>query len=240
MDPAGPPLTFFEHLEEFRHRLLISVAAVAAGTFVGYFFSDRALRFFLRPIREEIGQAYFFSPAEAFVVKLKTAMLLGVLLSAPVLFSQFWFFISPALFHKEKKFFLALVGITSILFLSGALLCFYEVLPVALRFLVGMRSDYLAPMISITEYVSFLTGMSLAFGVAFNLPVVILGLVKAGVLNSKMLNHYQRHAVVLIFILAAILTPGPDIASQFMLAVPLLVLFEASVFLAALIEGRKP
>lgn len=239
MDPAGPPLTFFDHLEELRRRLLISVAAVAAGTLAGYFFSDRALRHFLRPIRDQIGQAYFFSPAEALVVKLKVAMLLGVLLAAPVLFWQFWFFVSPALFHKERKIFLALVTVTAALFISGALFCFYGVLPTALRFLVGLRSDVLVPMISITEYVSFLTGMSLAFGVAFNLPVVILGLVKAGVLNSTLLRHYQRHAIVLIFIAAAILTPGPDIASQFMLAVPLFILFEGSVVLAGFIEGKK-
>ena len=239
MDPAGPPLTFFGHLEELRRRIFISLAAVLGGTLAGTFFSDRALRVFLRPIRDEIGRAYFFSPAEALVVKLKVAMLLGLLLAAPVLFWQFWQFISPALFHQEKKIFLALVGVTSALFLFGAYFCFYGVLPTALKFLVGMRSDYLAPMISITEYVSFLSGMALAFGVAFNLPVVILGLVKVGALNSKMLSHYQRHAIVLIFIVAAVLTPGPDIASQLMLAVPLFILFEGSVFLAGLIEGRK-
>lgn len=113
-------------------------------------------------------------------------------------------------------------------------------LPVALRFLVGMQSDVLQPMISITEYLSFLAGMSVAFGIAFNLPVVILGLVKAGVLNSRMLGHYQRHAIVLIFIAAAVLTPGPDIASQLLLAAPLLVLFEGSVLLAGIFEKKTP
>lgn len=239
MDPAGPPLTYFEHLEELRRRLLVSVVAVAAGTFIGTFFSDRALRHFLRPIRDQIGQAYFFSPAEALVVKLKVALLLGVLLAVPVLLAQFWIFVSPALFQKERKIFLTLVGVTSALFISGALFCFYGVLPVALRFLMGMRSDVLIPMISITEYVSFLTGMSIAFGIAFNLPVVILSLVKAGVLNSTLLRHYQKHAIVLIFIAAAVLTPGPDIASQFMLAAPLFILFEGSVLLAGFIDGRR-
>ena len=103
MDPAGPPLTFFDHLEELRRRIFISLAAVLGGTLAGTFFSDRALRVFLRPIRDQIGRAYFFSPAEAFVVKFKVAILLGVLLAAPVLFWQFWQFISPALFHQEKK-----------------------------------------------------------------------------------------------------------------------------------------
>lgn len=238
MESAGPALSFFDHLEELRRRLLLALAAVLAGSALGYFFSDKALQFFLKPIHEQIGQAYFFSPAEALVVKLKVALLLGVLLAAPVLFWQFWQFISPALFKNEKNFFLMLVFTTSALFVAGAVFCFYAVLPVTLRFLVGLKSDVLVPMISITEYLSFLSGVSVAFGIAFNLPVVILGLVKAGILNSRMLHHYQRHAIVLIFIAAAALTPGPDIASQLMLAVPLFVLFEGSVLLARLIEGR--
>lgn len=240
MEPAGPVSSFFEHLEELRRRLFIALGAVLAGAGFGYFFSDRALTYLLRPIRTEIGQAYFFSPAEALVVKLKVALLLGVLAAAPVLFWQFWQFISPALFRNEKQFFLGLVVVTSALFLAGAFFCFYGVLPVALRFLVGMQSDVLQPMISITEYLSFLAGMSVAFGIAFNLPVVILGLVKAGVLNSRMLGHYQRHAIVLIFIAAAVLTPGPDIASQLLLAAPLLVLFEGSVLLAGIFEKKTP
>ncbi len=232
-------LNFFEHLEELRKRILIGLAALLAGTILGYLCSDRALELFLSPILGQIGEAYFFSPAEALIVKLKVALFLGAFVSSPVIFWQFWIFISPALYQKEKSAFLFLVSITAALFVSGALFSFYVVLPPALHFFVGMRTPYLKPMISVTEYISFLSGMSLAFGVAFNLPVVLLGLTRAGIVNGAMLRQYRRHAVVLIFIAAAILTPGPDIASQLMLAAPLFILFEASVFLTKVFEPGK-
>lgn len=232
-------LNFFEHLEELRKRILIGLGALLAGTLLGYLGSDRVLEFLLSPILGQIGEAYFFSPAEGLLVKLKVAFFVGTLLSSPVLFWQFWLFVSPAFYQKEKWAFLFLVSVTVALFVSGALFSFYVVLPPALRFFVGMRTPYLKPMISVTEYISFLSGMSLAFGVAFNLPVVLLGLTRAGILNGAMLRQYRRHAVVLIFIVAAILTPGPDIASQLMLAAPLFVLFEASVLLTKVFEPGK-
>ena len=231
--------TFVEHLGELRKRVLIALGAMLAGTCLGYFVSDGALRLFLKPIRDQIGQAYFFSPAEAFVVKMKVAIFLGTLIASPVILGQLWLFVSPALTLKERKSFLPLVGVTSVFFLAGVLFCFYLVMPSALGFLMGMQSDYLKPMISVTEYISFLFGMSLAFGAAFNMPVVILSLTQAGILKSATLNRYQRHAVVLIFIAAAVLTPGPDIASQLLLAIPLLALFEISVGLAIGLERRK-
>ncbi len=236
---AKTHLTFVEHLEELRRGILVSLVAILAGTALSYLISDQALKFFLGPIRGQIGQAYFFSPAEAFVVKIKVSMFLGLLSASPVVLGQCWAFISPALTPKEKKAFLPLVAVTSFFFLAGTFFCFYVVMPSALHFLVGMQSEYLQPMISVTEYISFLTGMSLAFGIAFNLPIVLLGLVQAGILRSAVIRRYHRHAIVIIFILAAVLTPGPDIASQLLLAAPLLILFEISAGLAKWVEQRR-
>ncbi len=232
-------LTFFGHLEELRKRILIALSAVAVGTFLSYFYCDKLLKILMMPMNKTIDKVYFFSPAEAFLVKMKVAFLSGVFLASPVVISQIWFFISPALYKNEKKIVVPLILITSFLFLLGAVFCFYFVLPFALKFLVGQETEFLQPVISVGHYISFLSGMLLSFGLAFNVPVFILALVFLGVLSSKFLNRYQRHAVVLIFIAAAVLTPGPDIASQLFLAFPLLLLFELSVAGAKVIEIFK-
>ena len=239
MARSGYELTFFEHLDELRKRIIISLIAVFLGSIAGYVYSDRLLRILLRPM--ELGQnpVYFFSPSEAFIVKLKVAMFTGLFLASPVVLNQIWRFVSPAFQKREKRAVSVVTLITSFLFLSGIFFCYYAVVPVAIRFLMSLQTDFLKPMISVTHYVDFLFGMLLAFGVAFNLPVFVIALALTGVLNIQTLKHFHRHAIVLIFILAAILTPSPDIASQILLAVPLLALFELSVLGVFFVDRRR-
>ncbi|MBI3252488.1 MAG: twin-arginine translocase subunit TatC [Candidatus Omnitrophica bacterium] len=232
-------LTFFEHLGELRKRILISLFGILAAALVAYVYSDRLLAFVVSPLRGAVKEIYFFSPPEAFVIKVKLAILGGVFLALPLLAVQLWLFVSPALYGRERKLILPLAAVTSLLFLSGAAFCFFLVMPVALKFLIGMQSDFLKPMISMGEYTGFLSGMVLAFGVTFNLPLFILAAVFSGFLSARTLNRYQRHAIVLIFIAAAVMTPGPDVASQLFLAVPLLLLFELSVGAAMAVEYFK-
>lgn len=232
-------LTFLEHLEELRRRLLVCLAAVGMASAAGYFFSERAIRFLVGPLKAQTDAVYFFSPTEAFTLKVKVALLLGLAAAAPVILGELWLFVAPALHEKEKKVFLPLVFISSILFFTGVVFCFFIAMPFALKFLVGMQSDFLKPLLSVSEYMGFLFGMMLAFGIAFNMPLLILALVFLGFLDVERLNRYQRHVIVLIFIAAAVLTPGPDVASQMMLAVPLLVLFEISVLGAKLIARYR-
>ena len=232
-------LTFFEHLEELRKRLVISLALIGLGTAAGFFYSDAALKFLLTPIESKIDQVYFFSPAEAFVVKFKVAFLFGVIAASPGVISQLWLFLSPALHAKEKRALIPLVVVTSFLFLSGVFFCFYLVMPTALQFLVGMQTDFLKPLLSIKNYVDLLFGMLLAFGFCFTLPIFVVVLAFWGVLNSGTLNKYQRHVIVGIFIIAAVVTPTPDFTGQILLAVPLLLLFELSVIGCRAIEWFK-
>ena len=229
-------LTFFEHLDELRKRMLIVLSFLLIGTVVGCFYVDPALQLLLQPAALKIREFYFFSPTTAFLIKFKIALLLGFLLASPVLISQLWFFVSPGFYGKEKKMILTLAVLTSALFLSGVFFCFQLVIPVAFKFLIGMQTDFLKPVISIESYMDFLFGMFLAFGLSFNMPIFIMAFSYAGLLPVKTLNHFQRHIVVLIFILAAVLTPTPDISGQLMLAVPLVVLFEMSVAGCWLIE----
>ncbi len=232
-------LTFFEHLDELRKRIIISLIALLIGTLAACYYSAAALRILLQPVTSEIHEFYFFSPAAAFMVKFKIALLLGFLAASPVIISQLWLFVSPGLHGKEKKLVIPLIGVTSALFLSGAFFCFTLVIPYIFKFLVGMQTEFLKPMISIESYMNFLFGMMLAFGISFNMPVFIIAFVLVGLLSVKTLNRYQRHIVVLIFILAAVLTPTPDISGQLMLAVPLVLLFELSIVGSWIIEKLR-
>ncbi len=236
IQPAPKLLSFIGHLEEFRKRIIISLVGVGAATLFCFFFIDEILNILMKPISSQIGEIYFFSPADAFVVKVKAALLAGLLIASPLVVCEFWLFLSPGLYAKEKKALLPVVFIISFLFITGALFCFFTVLPMTLGFLISQQTAYLKPMVSMSEYLGFLSGMMLAFGFAFNLPVFVVALVASGFVRVKTLNQYQRHIIVFIFIAAAVLTPGPDIASQMMLAIPLLVLFEFSVAAGWVVE----
>jgi len=225
--------TFLEHLDELRRRLWVSVVALSV------FYADILLDLAIGPAKTEIPALYFFSPADAFVVKIKLALLSGLFVSSPVFLYQFWLFLSPAMHAHEKKAALPFVGFTTGLFFSGAAFAFHFVLPSTLHFLVGMQTEWMRPMLSASEYLSFLSFLLISFGLAFNLPVFVLTLVWTGVVNAQMLNQFQRQVIVLIFIAAAVLTPGPDIASQLMLAVPLLILYEASVLAALGLDALR-
>ncbi len=232
-------LSFIGHLEEFRKRLLISLAAVGAGTLFCFVYIDEILNILIKPIRPSIGEIYFFSPSDAFVIKIKAALLVGFLIASPLVLCELWLFVSPAMYPHEKRALLPVVFITSFLFLTGALFSFFMVLPVTLDFLIGQQTAFLKPLVSMSEYLGFLSGMMIAFGFAFNLPVFVVALVASGFVKVKTLNQYQRHIVVFIFIAAAVLTPGPDIASQLMLAFPLLFLFEFSVLAGWVVEKLR-
>jgi sec-independent protein translocase protein TatC len=237
-----PPVTqgtFFEHLDELRQRLIVALSAFFLAAVVPFIYSDRLLDTLIGPLLADVPHAYFFSPADAFVVKIKVSLLAAAVLSAPVMLGQLWLFISPALYGNEKKAVVPLIAITTGLFSLGCAFAFFQVVPVTLHFLLGMQTEALRPMVSISEYLSFLTSMVVAFGIAFNLPVFVLALVGSGLVSARQLNDFQRYAVLLIFIAAAVLTPGPDVASQLLLAVPMLVLFELSVLGAVLLEKMR-
>lgn len=229
-------LTLRQHLEELRKRLLVSLAAVGAVAVAAYAYSDLLLEVLLRPVAGTLQELYFFSPAEAFLVKIQVALMAGLAMAFPIVASQAWFFVSPGLHEREKKAVIPLALVISSLFAVGAVFCYRFVVPAAVRFFLGMQSEVLRPLISVREYVDFLTQLLVAFGVAFNLPVFVIALVFTGVTDAARLRKFRRHAAILVFIAAAVLTPGPDVASQFLLAVPLILLFELSVAGATLME----
>ena len=233
-------LTFLDHLEELRKRLLVVLAAVGIFSLAAWFFSNSLLDFLTRPlIRFNETPLYFNAPYDAFLAHLKVSLLAGALLASPVFFIELWQFIVPGLYRRERTVFLPLVIASVVLFLTGAAFAFWGIVPVGLRFLLGFQTASLKPLLGVDAYFSFLVGMVLAAGILFDLPVVVLGLVRGGVLGPGALRSARKGVIVFIFILAAVLTPSPDVFSQILLAIPLLILFEASVFLAKRIEKKE-
>ncbi len=161
---------------------------------------------------------------------------MGVLLTAPLLIFQAWMFVAPGLYEKEKDTFLPVVSASVLLFFVGVLFSYYFVIPVGLKFLLSFGTETLRPMIDVTAYFSFLTGMLLAFGLLFDFPVVMIGLVSLGVVKTEVLSKARKAIVVIIFIVSAALTPSPDPISQLLLAFPLWGLFEISLMIAKIKE----
>jgi len=227
-------LTFLDHLEELRKRILYSLIALAVTAVVGFFFSQRVLNLLTRPVPELV----FLAPAEAFVVQLKVALVTGLFLAAPVIFYQFWRFVRPALQKHEVKYIASAVVVCSVLFAAGVAFAYLVVVPVAMKFLLGFETPKLHAMISISEYVGTVGAFLLACGVIFQLPVIMFFLAKLGVVTPRLLMKNQRIAIVLIFVVAAILSP-PDVFSQCLMAAPLLVLFELGVLASFLARPRS-
>lgn len=225
---------FFSHFEELRRRIFIWLVFFLFLSFVSFFLADRLLETLTWPLRRvgASGQLYFYAPHEAFMIHLKAAFFLGFLLSCPVFFIQIWQFITPALYAREKKILGFLIPLSTFLFLTGAVFCFFLVLPFGLGFFLNFRSQYLAPLLQAEPYFSFCMSLVLLFGILFNFPIFMLGLVMTGVTSVKSLTGMRKSMIVLFFIAAAVLTPSTDPVSQVLLALPLWILYELSLLAA--------
>jgi sec-independent protein translocase protein TatC len=234
------PIT--SHLEELRSRLIKCVLAVLLGVMFSYAFSQQIFGFLAAPMMHAMpkGSKFIFtSPAEAFFTFMKVAFFMGLLVTSPVIFYQIWKFVMPALYDKERKYVIPFVLIATFFFLSGAAFGFFVVLPVGFSFFVSFTSTNIQVMPKMDEYLGFVMKFLLGFGAAFELPVFMFFLAKMGIVNAPMLRKNRKYAVLIVAIVAAILTPGPDVASQCMLGVPLYILYELSIWVAALVYKKK-
>jgi sec-independent protein translocase protein TatC len=224
--PSDPRvMNFLDHLEELRQRLIKSIASILIFSIVIYFFSEQIINYLSRPV----GTVYFTSPTEAFAVRIKLSLILGLIASVPVILYQLWQFIVPGLTKKEVRYVIPIVLISSLFFFGGAIFCYFLVLPLGIKFLLGYQTERLLPLIKIGDYISFISWMVLAFGLVFQLPIVTFFLGKLGIVSAQSLAKGRKYAFVSILILAAVLTPSPDVFSQLLLAVPLYVLYELSI-----------
>lgn len=235
-------MSFLEHLEELRRRVLWSLGALVVGAGVGFWLTTRfdVIGFLTRPVRPllEDGRLTYLHPTEPFMVTIKVGIFVGAVIALPVIFYHFWRFVAPGLVEKEKRIFIPALLSSVGLFVGGAALAFFVVLPFGLRFFLGFATESLQPMITINEYFSFAMQITLMFGLVFETPLVILVLTWVGVLSPRTIRKYRRHAIAAMTIVSAVITPA-DIVSMLLMLVPLYVLFEISVALASVIERRR-
>ena len=237
-------MPLFEHLEELRSRLLYCCLAVGVGFVISYFFKDTIFLLLVKPWVNAMppgqpAKLIYTAPQEAFFVYMKVSFISGTLLAAPVILWQIWRFVAPGLYSNEKRYILPVIFCSSFCFVSGVMFGYFVVMPVALKFFASFSSEYITAMPRTSEYLAFANKMLLCFGIAFQLPVFAFFLAKLGLISSDFLKRKRKWAIVLIFVAAAVLTPSPDVVSQLLMAMPLLVLYEASVWIAHFF-GSKP
>lgn len=215
-------MTLIAHLTELRSRLIKSLISVAVGSVVGYCFIGDIMHYLTLPA----GKLYYMQPSEAFFTYIKVAIVAGFLLALPVIFYQAWRFFLPALTRKERLVLGLVVPISVLLFFAGLAFSFFLVLPAGIRFFMSFGNGELEALFSVNRYFDFVISFVLPFGFVFELPLIITILGKIGILSSRFLGKYQRIVIFLSFILGAIITPTPDIFTQSMIALPMIVLYE--------------
>ncbi len=232
-EPDKMPLT--QHLEELRTRLLICAVSVGLAFIVCYVFSAKLFELLMKPWiaampEGQSAKLIYTAPHEAFFTYMKVAFIAGVIISVPVILWQIWLFIAPGLYQNEKRYMMPVIFFSGFCFLAGALFGYFVVFPAGFKFFASFASEYIQPMMRTSEYLSFANKILFAFGLAFELPVFAFFLAKLGILSSDFLRRKRKHAVVLVFIAAAVFAPSPDVISQLLMAGPLLVLYEISIW----------
>lgn len=241
--PAGSEMPFLDHLEELRWRILWSLVALFVGVLAGFALVLRydAIALLQQPAAPYLGgnKLVYTNPGDPFNIALTVSLAIGVVLALPVVAWQVWAFLAPALFRHERKVILPVLFGAVLLFAAGATTAWYVVVPLSLRFLTGFQSASLQPMITAEGYFSFVTSLVLAFGLAFELPIVLVALAAFGVVTSRALAKGRRFAVVGAVLLSSLLTPGDLVTTTLAMAVPLYGLYEVSILLAWLLERRR-
>jgi len=233
-------LPFTEHLDELRKRLIICLAAVGVGFVASYGFKEKLFIILTRPLIRVMppgDKLIFTGLPEAFFTYLKVAFLSGLILAAPVIIYEFWMFVSPGLYRREKRILIPIVLLSTVFFVGGALFGYFVVFPYGFKFFMGFASDTIQPLPSMKEYLGFSSKLLLAFGLVFELPLAVTFLARLGIVSTPFLTKNRKYAILLFFTAAAILTP-PDVVTQIMMALPLMLLYEISI-LGARIFGKK-
>lgn len=237
---ADEKLPFTAHLAELRTRLIRSFAAVVIGFLISYAFVEQIFEFLIRPMIQAMppgSPLVFTSLTEGFFTYFKLALTSGICLAFPVILYHMWQFVAPGLLEHEKKYALPFVISVTSFFVLGAAFCYYVVFPSIFKFLMSFSSDIVRPMPSMKDYLAFSSKMLLTFGLIFEYPPLVFFLAKVGILKGTWLARQRRYAIILIFVLAAVITP-PDVVSQLLMALPMMVLYELGIIIAK-VFGKK-
>lgn len=250
-------MSLIEHLSELRKRIIICLVALLIAFAFTFSFSERILEMLLFPLnytpkvsldeglvfvpdkKLQNAKLVFLGPAEAFWMNMKIALVSGFIIVLPVIFYEIWRFVSPGLYQHEKRYIIPFVLSATSLFFVGVLFCYFIVLPFAMGFLLTYKvGDFLMPMLSVGLYVDFFLKFILAFGFVFELPILIVLSTKMGLVTPKTLRKYRRLAIVLAFVVAAIITPTPDAFNQTLMAVPMIILYELGIWVSVILSRK--
>ncbi|MAF32768.1 MAG: twin-arginine translocase subunit TatC [Desulfobacterales bacterium] len=234
-------IPFTSHLEELRKRLIVCFVSVGIGFALSYAFKEKLFQILSRPLIAVMAaddKLIFTGLPEAFFTYLKVAFLSGIMLSTPIILYEFWMFVAPGLYQKEKRLLLPIVFLSTFFFLGGSLFGYFIVFPFGFKFFLGFASETIQPLPSMKEYLGFSAKLLLAFGLVFELPLIITFLSKMGLVTVDYLKKNRKYALLLFFAGAAILTP-PDVVTQIMMALPLMILYEISIIGAKIFSKKK-
>ena len=240
MTEADEKLPFTVHLEELRNRLIKCFIAVGVGFVASFGFKETLFEILVKPliaVMEQGDTLIFTGLPEAFFTYLKVSFLSGIMLAIPVILYQFWMFVAPGLYQKERRLLIPVVFLSSFFFIGGSLFGYFVVFPFGFKFFLGFATESIRPLPSMKEYLSFSSKLLLAFGLVFEMPLVLTFLARLGVVSVDFLKKNRKYSILLFFVAAAILTP-PDVITQVMMALPLIVLYEISI-IGARIFGKK-
>lgn len=239
---GGKVMSLFEHLTELRQRLVISLVAVLVFFAIAMFFSSQLIIFLKQPLvavlPKEANALHFTGPLDVFLTSIKVGFLTAIVAACPVWLYQFWRFIEPALYEKERKLILPFVLVSVLLFALGIAFSYYVILPLALEFLIGLGTEVGTPIITITDYVSMLMLMIFGFGFIFEAPLILVLLAILDLVSAKALIEARRYVIVGILVISAILTP-PDPLSQIGMAVPLYLMYEIAILIIRFITRNR-
>ena len=242
MENVEKEMSFLDHLEELRWRIIKSLIGVVVGSIIVAFFIDWIVdNVLFAPAKSTTPPLSIINlrPYGQFLLYMEVILIGGVIASLPNLIYQFWKFIEPALKPNERKYITSIVFFTTLCFLSGVVFSYYLMLPAALGFFANFGSTIIENKIASDEYLSFVISLVLASGLVFELPMASFFLSKIGILKPAFMRKYRKHAIVIILLVAGIVTPGPDITSQILLAIPLLILYEISILICKYSQRKK-
>ena len=229
MSKSPNDISFFDHFDELRSRLIKSIIAVLIASCFFYSVIDKVFAILVKPV----GKLVFTSPGEAFIARVMLAFFGGLFLALPVILYQIWEFVAAGLKEREAKFVKVFAPCSLLLFVAGGLFAYFVTIPISIRFLLSFSTDTIVPMITIKSYISFFGTMLLAFGVVFELPLILMFLTKIGITTPAFLVQKRRYAIVIILIVSALVTP-PDFITQLIMAVPLVILYEIGIVVSKL------